>query len=124
MALHKEVLAKVQAKRDRRRTAASMGAQPNFDMGDYALVARVRRSGSTPWRVVSAKQPHVYGVQNIVSGDVRDVHLARMRFYADRELSITAEVKDVFQHAFYAGGVRDGCDCGYIGREGRSGPRR
>ena len=43
-----------------------------------------------PWRVVSAEQQHVYGLQNIVSGEVRDVHVARLRFYADAALAITA----------------------------------
>ena len=112
--LHKEVLVKVQANRGRQRAAATKGTLPNFAAGDYVLVARVRRSGSTPkllmtwtgpWRVVVAEHPHVYGVQNIVSGEVRDVHVARLRFYADSALAITAEVKDVFQHAFYAGRV-------------------
>ena len=110
--LHKEVLKKVQTNRALQRAAVSKGALPNFAVGDYVLVARVRRSGSTPkllmtwtgpWRVVSAEQPHVYGVQNIVSGDVRDVHVARLRFYADRALAVTAELKDVFQHAFTQG---------------------
>ena len=82
---------------------------PNFAVGEYVLVAQVRRSGSTPkflmtwtglWRVVVAQRPHAYGVQNIVSGEVRDVHVARMRFYADAALEITAELKDVFQHGF------------------------
>ena len=90
--LHKQVLDKVQASRDRQRASASRGVLPNFSVGEYVLVARVRRSGTTPkllmtwtgppWRVVSAEQQHVYGVQNIVSG-VRDVHVARLRFYAD-----------------------------------------
>ena len=102
----------MQANRDRQRTAASRGVLPNLSVGDYVFVARVRRSGSTPkllmtwtgpWRVVSAEQPHVYGVQNIVSGDVRDVHVTRIRFYADSALAITAELKDVFQHAFTQG---------------------
>ena len=110
--LHKEVLEKVQANRGRQRAAATKGTLPNFAVGDYVLVARVRRSGSTPkllmtwtgpWRVVVAEHPHVYGVQNIVSGEVRDVHVARLRFYADSALAITAEVKDVFQHAFTQG---------------------
>ena len=33
MALHKEVLTKVQANRDRQHTTASKGALPNFDVG-------------------------------------------------------------------------------------------
>ena len=78
----------------------------------YVLVARVRRNGSTPklrmtwtgpWRVVIAPRPHVYGVQNIVSGEVRDVHVARMRFYADAVLDITAEFKEDFPPAFTQG---------------------
>ena len=56
-----------------------------------------------PWRVVSTEQQHVYGVQNIVSGEVRAVHVARLRFYADAALAITAELKEVFQHAFTQG---------------------
>ena len=56
-----------------------------------------------PWRVMVAQRPHVYIVQNIVSGEVRDVHVARMPFYADAALVITAEPKDIFQHAFMQG---------------------
>ena len=47
-----------------------------------------------------APQPHAYGVQNIVMGEVRDVHFARMRFYANAALAITTELKEDFQHAF------------------------
>lgn len=50
--------------------------------------------------MVAAEQPHVYGVQNIVSGEVQDVHVARLRFYADSALAVTSELKEVFQHAF------------------------
>lgn len=34
--------------------------------------------------------------QTIVSGELRDVHLARMRVHAERAMSVTADVKDVF----------------------------
>ena len=87
--LHKEVLDK--ANRGKQRAAASRGSLPNFCVRDYVFVARVWRSGSAPkllmtwtvpWRVVVAQQPHVYGVQNIVSGEVRDVHVARMQFFS------------------------------------------
>eukprot|EP00903_Cladosiphon_okamuranus_P017345 g15980.t1 len=111
-ALHKEVLDKVESNRAKQRKAASRGQLPNFTVGDYVLVARVRRSGLTPklastwtgpWRVVTAQQEHVYGVQNIISGEVRDVHVARMRFYSDSELDITSDLKEVFQHSFNQG---------------------
>ena len=46
---HKDVLDKVQANRGKQRAAASGGNLPNFVVGEYVLVARVRRSGSTPY---------------------------------------------------------------------------
>ena len=69
------------------------------------MYARVRGQGVTPklmftwtgpWRVVGANHSHVYSVQNIVSGKVHTAHVARLRFYADADLNITAEIKDVF----------------------------
>ena len=106
---HKQVSDKVRENRERQRRAADRGVMPNFDVGDYVLVARVRKRGVTPklvskwtgpWRVVTAETGHLYGVENIVSGDIRDVHVARLRYYADRELGMTAQLKDVFQHSF------------------------
>ena len=38
-----------------------------------------------------------------MSGEVRDVHVARLRFYADSALTVNADLKDVFQHAFTQG---------------------
>ena len=46
---------------------------------------------------------HVYGVQNIVTGEVKDVHVVRLRLYADKDLEMTAAIKEVFQHAFTQG---------------------
>ena len=49
---------------------------------------------------VGADHSHVYSVQNIVSGKVHTVHVTRLRFYADADLNITAEITDVFQHSY------------------------
>ena len=104
----------VRKTRERQRRAAGRGVILGFAVGAYVLVARERKQGITPklvntwtgpWRVVTAATEHVYGVKNIVSGEVRDVHVARMRFYADRYLDLTAERKDVFQHTFTQGYV-------------------
>lgn len=62
-------------------------------------MARVHRSGLTQtlaarwtgqWRVVTAEKKHVYSVQNITSGEVCDLHVARMRFYSDSRLLLTS----------------------------------
>ena len=57
-----------------------------------------------PWRVVTtADKVHLHGVQNIVTGEVKNVHVVRLRFYADKDLEMTAALKVVFQHAFTQG---------------------
>ena len=38
------------------------------------------------------------GVQNTVTGEVNDVHVARLRLYADKYLETTAALKGVLQH--------------------------
>ena len=48
----------------------------------------------------------MYSVQNIVSGKVPTAHVARLRFHADADLNITAEIKDVFQHLYAQGECR------------------
>ena len=53
--------------------------------------------------MVGAHHPHLFEIQNIVSGRVHTAHVARLRFYADSQLNVTADVKNVFQHAFNQG---------------------
>ena len=83
------------------------GVLPDFVVGDYVLVARVRQPGITPkpmntwtgpWRVVSKPGGHVYGVEDIATGRSREVHIAWMRPYADASLNVTAELKEVFNN--------------------------
>ena len=42
----------------------------------------------------------MYGVQSIITGNVKDVHVVRFRFYADKDLEMMAALKEVFIHAF------------------------
>ncbi|CAM9475825.1 unnamed protein product [Ascophyllum nodosum] len=85
---------------------------PNFEVGDYVLVARVRKVGSAPklvttwtgpWRVVSGGSPHVYNVQDIVTGETKEVHVVRMRAYADSSLAVGAEVQGLFEMTKHQG---------------------
>ena len=110
--LRREVLERVRAARDRKRVAASTGSMPNFEVGDYVLVARVRKLGSAPklvttwtgpWRVVSGGSPHVYNVQDIVTGETKEVRVVRMRAYADSSLAVGAEVQGLFEMTKHQG---------------------
>lgn len=73
------------------RKCADGGCPTSLWVIDYVSVARDTRQGSTPklmntmtgqWRVVKADKQHVYGVQNIVLGEVKEEHVPRMRYYA------------------------------------------
>ena len=46
---------------------------------------------------------NLFEIQNIVSGRVHTAHVARLRFYADPQLNVTADVRNVFKHAFNQG---------------------
>ena len=104
---------RVAAERERRRRESSAGLElPSFEVGDDLLHARVRRQGVTPklmatwtgpWRVVGSHHPHFFEIQNIVSGRVHTPHVARLRVYAHSQLNVTADVKNVVQHAFNQG---------------------
>ena len=57
------------------------------------------------WAVVcggSSTTARVRRAEHRIRGG-RDVHVARMRFYVDAALAITAELREVFQHAFMQG---------------------
>ena len=53
-----------------------------------------------PWRVANDDKEHVDAVQHLVTAELRDVHVARTRVYADDKLKITGELLKVFQQ-FY-----------------------
>ena len=55
------------------------------------VVSRVRWPGSTPklvntwtgpWRIVAEGKVPVHGIQSIVTGEVKEVYVVRLRFYA------------------------------------------
>ena len=79
---------------------------PHFTVGDYVLVAPVSRQGkhrklmiawTGPWRVANDDNEHVYPVQRLDTAELSDVHVARMRVYADDKLEITGELPKVVQ---------------------------
>ena len=50
-----------------------------------------------PWRAANDDNEHVDAVQQLVTAELRDVHVARMRVYADDKLEINGELLKVFQ---------------------------
>ena len=103
--LRREVLERVRVARDRERVAASAGSMLNFEVGNYVLM-RVRKLGSAPklvttwtgpWRVVLSGSPHVYNVQDIVTGETKEVHVMRMRTNVDSSLAVGPVVQGLLE---------------------------
>ena len=101
--LRRDVVKRVREQRERMRELSGRGHLPVFEDGDYILVARVRKPGRVPklvhtwtgpWRVVPGGSEHVRVVEDIVTGEIKEVRVVRMRPCAD---SWGAEVREVFE---------------------------
>jgi hypothetical protein len=68
---------------------------PNFQMGDYVLVAEHRKSGTSgmqvKWkgrrRVASVESDYVFVVENLLTKELKAAHATSLRFYKDKELN-------------------------------------
>lgn len=47
-------------------------------------------------RIVAAEQQYIYEIQNVVDGEEKDAHVARLLYYANKVLEITPDLKEVF----------------------------
>jgi hypothetical protein len=73
---------------------------PNFQVGDYVLVAEHHKSGvsklqvkwKAPRRVASVKSDYVFVVENLLTKELKASHATRLRFYKNKELNVTAEL--------------------------------
>jgi Chromo (CHRromatin Organisation MOdifier) domain len=80
---------------------------PNFQVGDDVLVAEHRKSGASklqvkwkgPRRVASVEFDYVFVVENLLTKELKAAHATRLRFYKDKELSVTAELAQAAEHS-------------------------
>ena len=81
---------------------------PNFDVGDYVLVAmpddkwletpKLKRRWQGLFRISDVISEFIYGVEDILNKKREEVHISRLRFYHDRFLNVSTEM--VRQYAF------------------------
>eukprot|EP00644_Phytophthora_capsici_P010648 jgi/Phyca11/104288/e_gw1.9.845.1 len=77
-----------------------------FQIGDYVLYADVwnhRRSKLRvkwcgPARVVDTSSNWVFNIENLLSGEIREAHASRLKFYADSSLGVTADLLEHVAH--------------------------
>jgi hypothetical protein len=108
-----EIQAQVAEKATRDRKAAIQKdndkthvQSPNFQVGDYLLVAEHRKSGKSklqvkwkgPRRVASVESDYLLIVENLLKKELKTAHATRLRFYKDKELNVTAEMAQAAEH--------------------------
>jgi hypothetical protein len=79
---------------------------PNFQVGNYVLVAEHRKSGvsklQVKWkglrRVASVESDYVFVVENLLTKELKAAHATRLRFYKGKELNVTAELAQAAEH--------------------------
>jgi Chromo (CHRromatin Organisation MOdifier) domain len=79
---------------------------PNFQVGNYVLVAEHRRSGVSklqvkwkgPRRVASLESDYVFVVENLLTKELKAAHATRLRFYNEKELNVTAILAKAGEH--------------------------
>jgi hypothetical protein len=79
---------------------------PNFQVGDYMLVAEHRKSGvsklQVKWkgqrRVASVESDYVFVVQNLLTKELKAAYATRLRCYKDKDLNVTAELAQAAEH--------------------------
>jgi hypothetical protein len=87
---------------------------PNFANGDFVMAAMPYRSSDHklmarwrgPYRIVNEVTKYEYEVEHIVTGEVTNVHIRRLKYYADKELDLPIEIskevtsEDVFNKIY------------------------
>jgi hypothetical protein len=79
---------------------------PNFQVGDYVLVAEHRKSDSSklqvkwkgPRRIASVESYYVFVVENLLTKELKAAHATRLIFYKDKELNVTAKLAQAAEH--------------------------
>ena len=97
---------------------------PQFQVGQYFLVARVSGKGKRrklssiwtgPWRVPTNDQKLVYVEKHLVIAELSEVLVVWMRVYADDHLEITGELRMIFQQLITRGSTTSGASWLSIG---------
>ena len=92
--IHPLVQQSLSSHREQSRAAASKGKLPNFEEGDFVLVARDEYGAGDklllrwrgPRRVTKALNDFVYQVEDLRTGQLDEAHASRLKFYRDDDI--------------------------------------
>ena len=100
--IHQSVAISKSRKREASKVKRNEKARlENFEVGDYVLyldVYHVNRKLKGQWKgpaqIVKVLSAWVYEIQHLLTAKVREVHASRIKFYADKSLLVTEELKN------------------------------
>jgi hypothetical protein len=102
--LHK----KIDETESRRGNYSMLRNRPNFDKGDYVMFAtrqnytgpsrRSRPCWTGPYKLLECKSDWEYVIQHLVTGDKFSAHSSRLKYYCDKDLNVTADLKFQITH--------------------------
>jgi len=78
----------------------------NLQEGDFVLHActdhyagaKLLVGWQGPYRVVKIKNPWIYLIQDLNTDSIKEVHTSRLKFYQDKTLNITEELREQAAH--------------------------
>ncbi|OWY93033.1 hypothetical protein PHMEG_00037716 [Phytophthora megakarya] len=81
-------------------------AMDQYDIGDYVLYAdvwahtraKLRVKWCSPVQVVKAVSSWIFTVKNLITGDDREVHASRIKFYNDATLDVSEDLLHHIAH--------------------------
>ena len=106
--MHKRAREAKEKKRKANRKTRECGKRrapvdANYEIGDFVLWSNVEKRIDVdklmvrwlgPFRVVATISAKVYTIEHLLTGQTRDVHSTRLRFYSDKSLNVTQELKE------------------------------
>jgi hypothetical protein len=104
--MHKKVKAAADNTRERARISSQRFEMTQYAIGDFVLYALVKNKQKNklqvrwngPAEVVDAVSQWIFKIRDLVTGDIRECHASRMKFYSDSSLHVSEALKGHIAH--------------------------
>jgi hypothetical protein len=103
--IHKDVKEAKEQQQKRNEKTSEKFQFPNFEIGDFVMYARVTKSplGKLmptwigPYRIIDTISDWVYKIENILTKEIVEAHIQKLRFYDNETLNVTEDIRTFVQ---------------------------
>nr|CCA27770.1 AlNc14C671G12385 [Albugo laibachii Nc14] len=104
--MHKDAAHRNKSKREQSNRSFTEARMAQFELGDFVLYANViapsrgklKVTWCGPAEVSGTTSKWIFTIRNLATGDEREAHSSRLRFYADQSLQVTEELLSHIAH--------------------------